>query len=201
MSSISQLGEWIGSAARFLGPWGAFLVSFADSALVPMPQGVDALLLAQAKFSPEVAYWSACLAVLGSTLGSMALYFLGRGVGAATLARRLSPDGLARLESLVGGWGAAVLLPVAAIPLPLPMKPVVLAAGIFRMPLLSFAAAIAFARLVRYVGIVLLFRMFGDAALSYFRDNLAAAAVCGVLLVALFLAVHRLSNRWLNRVA
>jgi hypothetical protein len=41
---LKEFARW----AIALGPWGIFLLSLGDSALIPMPQGVDALLIAQA---------------------------------------------------------------------------------------------------------------------------------------------------------
>ena len=61
MPFLQQLGAWIAGAAAFLGPWGVFLIALADSALVPMPQGVDTLLIAQAIATPETAYLGAAL--------------------------------------------------------------------------------------------------------------------------------------------
>lgn len=201
LSWVRQLGEWIAAAAAFLGPWGVFFIALADSALIPMPQGVDALLVAQSIASPRVPVLAAGLGVLGSLLGSVILYCVGRGVGSATLAKKLSPAGVRRLQDLVGRWGAALLLPVTAIPLPLPMKPVVLAAGIFQMPLGSFCLAIVFARSVRYFGIVLLARRYGEQALTYAAEHAAVAVAACAVLVATFVAAHWLSNRWLNRPA
>lgn len=199
MGIIRQFGEWVAVAAAFLGPWGVFLIALADSAFIPMPQGVDALLLAQAIATPGIAYWAAGLGSLGSVIGSVALYFLARRAGQAMLRRRISEHGILRLSDLVGRWGAAALIPVAMIPLPLPMKPVVLAAGIFQMPLGWFCLAVGFSRVVRYFGVVFLGIRYGDRAMELAADHLYLVVVACALLVALFVAIHRLSNRWLNR--
>ncbi len=199
LSWIRQLGQWIAGAAAFLGPWGVFVIAFSDSAFIPMPQGVDALLLAQAIASPEIAYLAAGLGALGSVVGSTVLYFLARGAGQGLLLKRLSSNGINRLSRLMGRWGAALLIPVTMIPLPMPMKPVVLAAGIFRMPLVSFWSAISFSRLVRYFGIAFLGMQYGDRGLALALENMHLALLgCGCF-VALFISVHRFSTRWLNR--
>ena len=196
---VRHIGEWIAATAVFLGPWGVFFVALADSAFVPMPQGVDALLLAQAISSPDIAYLAAGLGVLGSVFGSVVLYFVGRGAGHAMLRKRLSAEGVQRLSQLVGQWGAALLIPVTMTPLPMPMKPVVLASGIFRMPLHSFCMAIALSRAVRYFTVVYLARRYGERALDFAMEHIyVALLVCG-LFVALFVVVHRLSNRWLSQ--
>ncbi len=186
-------------AAAFLGPWGVFFIALADSAFVPMPQGVDALLLAQAIATPEIAHLAAGLGVLGSLIGSVVLYFLARRAGKAMLERRLSAAGIHRLSELVGKWGAAALIPVTMIPMPMPMKPMVLAAGIFQMPLASFCLAVAVSRIVRYFGVVFLAMRYGDRALELAADHLHLAIVGCALFAALFVGVHQLSTRWLNR--
>ena len=187
------------AAAAFLGPWGVFLIALADSAFIPMPQGVDALLLAQAIATPEYAYWAAGLGSLGSLIGSVTLYFLARRAGQAMLRKRISEHGIERLSELVGQWGAAALIPVTMIPLPMPMKPVVLAAGIFQMPLGWFCLAVGFSRVVRYFGVVYLGIRYGDRAMEFAAEHLYLVVILCALLVALFVAVHHLSNRWLNR--
>ncbi len=98
----------------------------------------------------------------------------------------------------MGRWGAALLIPVTMIPLPMPMKPVVLAAGIFQMPVVSFCLAIAFSRFVRYFGIVFLGMQYGERGLALALENLHLAVLGCVVFVALFILVHRLSNQWLN---
>lgn len=199
LSSIRQLGEWIAAVAGFLGPWGVGLIALADSAFIPMPQGVDALLVAQAIATPDSAYQAAGLGVLGSVVGSTILYYVGRGLGHATLVRRVSAVGVGRLQVLVGRWGAALLLPVAGIPLPMPMKPVVMAAGIFQMPLVRFWAALVLARGLRYFGMVLLAMRYGERALQYAMDHVAIAVAALALFCFLYVAVHRFSSRWLNQ--
>ena len=201
LSWVRQIGEWIVGAAAFLGPVGVFVVAFSDSAFIPLPQGVDALLLAHALARPETAYLAAGLAVLGSVLGSTVLYFLGKRGGHAMLRRRLTPQGIDRLSGLVGRWGAALLIPVTMIPLPLPMKPMVLAAGIFQMPLPSFCVAIGLSRVPRYFGVAYLSVEYGGRALELAGEHLPLAVMLSLLLIAAFAAAHTLSNRWLNRPA
>lgn len=174
-------------------------MALADSAFIPMPQGVDALLLAQGIASPGIAYWAAALAVLGSTTGSVTLYVLARRAGHAMLRKRVSPAGIRHLGELVGRWGAALLIPVALIPLPLPMKPVVIASGIFQMPLPSFCAAIALSRVLRYFGVVFLAVRYGNRAMALAMEHLHVAAGACLLFIAAFIAVHRYGNIWLNQ--
>ena len=56
-----------------LGPWGPFLIALLDSAVIPLAQSVDLLILVQAASAPDTAYVTAFPAVIGSTLGSFIL--------------------------------------------------------------------------------------------------------------------------------
>ncbi len=196
---MRQIGEWLAASAAVLGPGGIFLVALADNAFIPLPQGVDALLVAQAIAAPSTVYLAAGLGVVGSLIGSVILYFLARKVGYAMLRKRVSEDGMERMRRMIEEFGAVALIPPAAIPLPLPMKPVVLAAGIFQMPLGQFCVAIAVSRVVRYFGVAFLALRYGEGALVFAKDNVLAATMLCAVLVAAFYFVNRWSNRWLSR--
>ncbi len=164
-----------------------------------MPQGVDTLLIAQAIATPQIAYLSAVLGTAGSLVGSLFLYTVGRRAGRSILDRKLSAEGVGRLARIVGTWGPAALIPVTMIPLPLPMKPVVLAAGVFQMPVAAYCAAIVGARLVRYVGLVFLALRYGPEAMALAAEHAHLALLACVLAGLTLYAVHVLSQRWLNR--
>lgn len=189
---------WSAAVAAAPSPAGIFLIALADNALVPLPQGVDALLVAQAIIAPSTVYLSAGLGVIGSVIGSVILYSLAQKAGAAMLRKYVSEAGARRMKQLIEEFGALALIPPAAIPLPLPMKPVVLAAGIFQMPLKQFCAAIVFARVLRYFGITWLALRFGDQALSFAKEHALAAALLCTALVAVFYSINRWSNRRLS---
>ena len=198
---MRQIGEWLAASAAVLGPGGIFLVALADNAFIPLPQGVDALLVAQAIAAPSTVYLAAGLGVIGSVIGSVILYFIARKVGHAMLSKRVSEQGMQRMQRMIEEFGAMALIPAAAIPLPLPMKPVVLAAGIFQMPLGQFCVAIAFARVIRYFGVAFLALLYGDGALTFAKEHAVAAVMLCAALVAGFYFVNRWSNRWLSRDA
>ena len=163
-----------------------------------MPQGVDTLLIAQAIAVPEIAYFAAALGTAGSLAGSLVLYVLARRAGRPILERRMSEDGVRKLGGIVGRWGPTALIPVTMIPLPLPMKPVVLAAGVFQMPLAAFCSAVAFARVARYFGLVFLARQYGSDALALAVEHAHLALLACILLCIALFAIHTLSKRWLD---
>jgi len=196
---MEEFAERLGAAVESLGPAGLFAVALADSAFIPLPQGVDALLIALAIADPGAAYPGAALAIVGSVLGSLVLYSIARRGGQALLRRRFSPAGLARLERWMGDYGAAALLPPVAIPLPLPMKPMVLAAGAFQMGIGRFIAAVSLGRFIRYFGEAYLARSFGDETAQFLQDNALIGLAAVVGLAALFVAVNRWSASRVER--
>jgi membrane protein YqaA with SNARE-associated domain len=182
-----------------LGPWGLFLLAFVDSSFVPLPQAVDALVVAGAIAAPNTAYSGAALAVAGSLVGSLVLYALARAGGRFVIERRVSVKLLEGMRQRIERYGAFVLFPPTMIPIPLPMAPFVLAAGMFRMNLYHFSAVIVFARLVRYMGEAFIALRYGDATLEILRERTATAILIALVLAAVFYAVHRLSVVRLSR--
>jgi membrane protein YqaA with SNARE-associated domain len=192
---MNRLQKWLAGAAATLGPWGIFVVALSDSAFIPMPQGVDALLIAQAIASPSMAYLAAGLAVVGSVIGSLILYSIARRGGRLLLEKKVSSSGIERMQRLIEKYDALVLLLPAMIPLPLPMKLFVIAAGVFQMKVARFAAVIAFARVVRYFGETFIALRYGDQTTAFLKENTLLGAAIAVAIIAVFFAVHRWSTR------
>jgi membrane protein YqaA with SNARE-associated domain len=195
MGWLRDLGAWLMKYAATLGPWGTFFVSFSDSAFIPMPQGVDALLIAQAIAAPDVTYFAAGLAVLGSLLGSLVLYSLARRGGRMMLERRVSKRGVDHMHRQIEKWDVLVLLFPTMIPLPLPMKLFVIAAGVFQMSIARFCAVLVFARMVRYFGIAYLALQYGDKTMTILTDNAWIGFLVLLGVVVLFVGVKRWSSR------
>lgn len=186
---------WFIAAAKSWGPFGAFLIAFGDSAFVPLPQGVDALLITQALASPEKALLAAALAVLGSVLGSLILYGIARKAGRLALESRVSEKGIAKLEEQTRRYGPLGVVVPMMVPLPLPTKIFVIAAGVFQMKIWHFLAATAFGRAVRYGGEVWLALEYGERATAVIKRNAPMAGIAAVVLIALFFLVHRWSTQ------
>jgi len=192
---MAQFRQWLSGIVGALGPWGIFVVALSDSAFIPLPQGVDALLIAQTIAHPSTAYLTAGLAVAGSLLGSLILYGIARRGGRVMLERKASSSGIAKIQRQVEKYDALVLLFPTMIPLPLPMKLFVIAAGVFQMKIPRFIAVIFFARCVRYFGEAFIALRYGDRTASFLRENTPLAAAIVIAILVLLYAVHRRSAR------
>src|SRR5258708_36824948 len=83
------------------------------------------------------------------------------------------------------------MLRAALLPAATPFKFFVLAAGVFEVPLASFAWAIGLARIIRYFGVGYLAIKYGNDALPFLGRHKLAVAIFAVLFVAVGFFVSR----------
>ena len=191
---LRDLGERLAQTATTMGPLGLFLVALGDSAFVPLPQGVDALIIAQSITAPSTAYLGAGLAVLGSVIGSLILYTMARKAGRAMLEKKVQAGGIERMRRQIEKYDALLLLLPTMIPLPLPMKLFVIGAGVFQMRMARFIAVILLARFVRYFGEAFVALRYGEQTTAFLTEHALLGIVAAVGLIAVFYAVQRWST-------
>lgn len=131
-----------------MGPWGVLLGSFIDSASIPIP--IDVLMAMWAWADRRHFYLYALLAAVGSTVGGLVPFFLGRAGGELFLLRRINR---ARFEALRDRFEKqeflAVMIP-SLLPPPTTWKLFVFGAGVFEMRTSSFMLAVFVGRVIRF---------------------------------------------------
>ncbi len=157
--------------------------------------GVDALLIALATTKPAEAYWAAALAVAGSLVGSLVLFFIARKGGEVLLMRHVTSKTGARLHLWFQRWGLATVFVPALSPIPLPMKIPVFCAGALQVRLLYFAIVVVAARTIRYFALAYLGRHFGLQTLQYLKTHGWQVAAGALLLAALLTLGLRLFQK------
>lgn len=183
VSSFTSWKQRIIAFAGGLGAPGLFLISFLDSSVLTFPVINDLLLIQLSMHHPSRMPLYALMASTGSTLGCMLLYFIARKGGEAFFHSKAGRHGGA-VRHWVERNGFGGMLAAALLPPPTPFKFFVFAAGVFKMPLLSFAIAIGSARLFRYFGIGYLAVRYGNDALPFLGRHKLNVAIVVVLLVA-----------------
>ena len=176
-----------------LGVPGLFLIAVLDSAGVPLPGGVDIVLMLLSWQQPSLVVAIVLVAAVGSTLGCLILYRVGRTGGEVAL-RRLDPEKRRWVtEKIRENDTMAVLVAVLAPP-PLPTKVFILVAGFVGMPWLRFVAAVFTGRMIRFGGEAYLAVRLGDQALETLQRNypLIGAGLAGGVVVYL-------AAKWLRR--
>ncbi len=155
-----------------LGAPGLFLISFLDSSVLTFPIINDLLVIDLSIQHPARMPLYASMAALGSLL-----------------------DHAHSIRHWVERNGFAGMLVAALLPPPTPFKVFVLAAGVFEVPLVSFASAIALARLFRYFGIGYLAIRYGADAMPYLAHHKLEVTVFVFALVTVSYVLSRLVLR------
>ena len=190
----AQLGSWKQKIVAFAGALGApglFLISFLDSSFLTFPVINDLLLIDLSMRRPARMPLYAGMAALGSLLGCVVLFLLARKVEEAAFHKKAGARGAA-IRHWVERNGFGGMLVVAMLPPPTPFKFFVLAAGVFQVPLVSFASAIALARVIRYFGVGYLAVRYGANALPYLMAHKLEVAVIVVIFVGVSYFISRI---------
>jgi len=189
---------WIrlwGAVSSYLyhfGGLGVLLLAIADSSFLSVPEGNDLLIviLSAGKSWGTMAYYVA-MTTVGSVIGCILLYSVGRKGGSPILKRRFSKEKIERAEKLFEKYGLLTVLIPSILPPPLPFKIFVLSAGVFRLNVLSFLIAVVIGRSIRYSIWGVLAVLYGNPVKRFMQENLkevgialfAAFVVIGVLIV------------------
>ncbi|MBI4909822.1 MAG: VTT domain-containing protein [Acidobacteria bacterium] len=178
------------------GPFGVFFLAILDSAGVPLPAAVDALVVATAAINPASAYLAAALAVVGSAIGCMILFYIARKGGQAYLDRVTQSARAANFRIWFQTYGLITVFIPALLPIPLPVKAFVLSAGALGVRPLTFLGVVLAARIPRYFGLAWLGSVMGDHTMSWLKGHLPHLFVFAVLLgIVLGLAVKMIARR------
>jgi membrane protein YqaA with SNARE-associated domain len=141
------------TASQYLvtwGPFGLFTIALLDSAMVPLPGGADAVMILLTTARPSWMIFYALAATVGSVIGCCILYYISRRAGRKALAR-FSPARQARVKELIDRYDVLSVIVASVLPPPFPFKLFVITAGVFRLNVWRFAAAIAAGRLFRFL--------------------------------------------------
>jgi membrane protein YqaA with SNARE-associated domain len=171
------------------------LLAAVDSAGIPLPDGVDILLVSISVLDPTKAYLAATLAVIGSVAGNMVLFYVARKGGQAYLERKASSERARKLRRWFQRYGLLTVFIPALVPIPLPTKVFVLSAGAFGVSPLSFGITILIARIPRYFGMAWLGAQVGEHSVDYLRAHVWELLAFAAGLFAFLYLLIRLRDR------
>ncbi len=173
---------------------GLFLLALLDSTGIPIVGGVDALLTVLAYQKPEWAYACAGLAVLGSLIGSLILFFIARKGGQKYLDRLTQGARGQRFRNWFDRYGLVTVFVPAISVLPMPMKAFVACAGVLGIRPLAFALTVLLARVPRYFFLAWLGREMGDQALAWIKGHYLPFGLGLLALAAALYFIARAQN-------
>ncbi|MCZ2147394.1 MAG: VTT domain-containing protein [Bryobacterales bacterium] len=177
------------------GPAGLFVLAILDSAGIPLPAAVDALVVATAAVNPASAYLDAAMAVVGSAIGSMALFYIGRKGGEAYLDRITASRRTHRFREWFQTYGLITVFIPALLPIPMPLKVFVLSAGALGVKPLHYLLVILAARIPRYFGLAYLGSQLGEHTMGWLKAHVWHLVIFALLLAAVLALAVRLVSR------
>jgi membrane protein YqaA with SNARE-associated domain len=182
-----------------LGAPGLLVLSLLDSSILSLPEAVDILLIVMvARDKSQLVLLIVCAAV-GSLLGCLVLYALGRKGGDAFVRGRFKSGSVDRTLAAFQRYGVMAVLIPSMLPAPAPFKIFVVLAGVAGISTFRFSAAILVGRGLRYLILGTLAYEFGDRAIAYVKENGTAVSLGIVAVLCAGLAAYVLVNRFTRR--
>ncbi|HYX31040.1 MAG TPA: VTT domain-containing protein [Pyrinomonadaceae bacterium] len=187
---LLKVSNWLLS----YGPFGLFAIAFLDSVLVPIPGGVDAMLMLLATARPEWMLIYVASATVGSTAGCVCLYKLSQKAGHRAL-DRFSAAKQKRVKDLIDRYDVLSVLIASVLPPPFPFKLFVVSAGVFRLTIVRFTIAIAAGRTFRYLLEGYLAARYGEHAKEILAHYYPAIGIGLAVLLIVFFVGRNLMRR------
>jgi membrane protein YqaA with SNARE-associated domain len=168
-----------------LGFWGVGAVALLDSSSIPVP--MDAILAIYV-WNDKGHFWLYCLlASVGSAIGGLLPYALGRAGGELFVLKRVNRERFEKIRNRFESQEFLAMMIPSMLPPPTPWKAFVFAAGVFEMRVVDFLLAVFCGRMVRWLTLSLLVLKLGPEAVSIVEHHsLTVVAGVGVLAVAGF---------------
>lgn len=163
---LLSLGSFLAKVSKYIAAFGGpglFVICLLDSTFVPLPSSADALLILLSMTNPRWMPLYVFLAVLGSTVGCVVLYYVSRRAGSRALAR-FSPAKQKRVKDWIDKYDVLSVLVACLLPPPFPLKLFVVTTGVVRLNVVRFALAIAAGRTFRYLLLGYLAVRYGEHA-------------------------------------
>lgn len=201
-SFLAKYGALI-AFLKSLGAWGVLIISFMDACAFGVP--MDPLVAGYVYANPHKS-WLYCLAAaVGSAIGSLIPFGLGRAGGELFLLKRIDEARLKRVRDRFEKQEFLALMIPAMLPPPTPFKLLVFSAGVFEMKVAPFLLAIISGRLVRFAIVSALTIFFGPQIVSEAKTLIlkhpSLAVTVGVLVLVILYVIYRLLREPVAEVA
>jgi len=197
---MSKFVQRIQVLAMALGAPGIFLVAFLDSSILSLPEVADLLVIWMVTNNKARVVLYVVSATVGSLLGCLLLYWIGRKGGASFVHKRFGSTNVERTLNAFRRYGVMAVLIPSILPPPAPFKIFVLLAGIADISVARFSTAILIGRGLRYSVEGLLAIWYGERAMAFIRDNGTTVAIALVAVIAIGFVIYLLRSRRLDKL-
>ena len=132
-----------------LGFWGVAALAALDSSSLAIPMDI---IVAGYVWADRTHYWLYAIMVgLGSAVGALVPYWIGRAGGELVLLRRMDHAKFERLQQRFTRQSFLTVMIPAALPPPTPFKLFAFGAGVFEMGVLPYMLAVFCGRTLHYL--------------------------------------------------
>ena len=142
-----------------LGFWGVGAIAVLDSSSIPVP--MDLIVATYVWNDPHRFYLYVLMAALGSAIGGLLPYLIGRAGGEIFLMKRIDRVRYEKMRDKFERQEFLALLIPSMLPPPTPWKVFVFAAGVFEMRMRDFLLAVFAGRIIRFTILSLLTIRYG----------------------------------------
>jgi membrane protein YqaA with SNARE-associated domain len=160
---LHKLNAVMLAALKPLGVWGIGGLAIIDSSTIPVP--IDALLIDYVAHDHRRFLLYCFMAALGSAIGSLLPYYLGRAGGELFLLKRINRQRYEQMRDRFEKQEFLAIMVPAMMPPPMPVKLFEFAAGVFEMKPLWFFSAICVGKFVRFLIWAIITITYGPAIL------------------------------------
>ena len=178
-----------------LGGWALLLIALFDSSFLSLPEVNDILIITLSIKNPKKMFYYCTMTTLGSILGCLALFTVGRKGGQVLLRKKFAEDKIEKVARWYARYGILAVMIPSILPPPTPFKIFVLFAGAFRISVGKFVFATAAGRGFRYFLEGFFAVKYGEAAKDYMHQNYPYIALGMVALIVIgalsFFVCHR----------
>jgi membrane protein YqaA with SNARE-associated domain len=177
-----------------LGFWGVGAIAVLDSSSIPVP--MDLIVAGYAWSDRRHFYLYVLMASVGSAIGGLVPYLIGRAGGEIFLLKRVDRARYEKMRDRFERQEFLALLIPSMLPPPTPWKLFVFAAGVFEMRIPQFLLAVFVGRFLRFTAVSLLTIKYGPEIVHQVgammgEHMMVVLIVVGVIFVALALVMVR----------
>lgn len=191
------LHQW-GDAFYQNGPMGLFILAVIESSFFPVPP--DFVMIPLAYDSPEKSFYYATICTIGSVIGAVFGWLIGRYGGEPLVRRLIKKEKLEKGMNLLSKYDA-LAIGIAGFT-PIPYKVFTITSGIINMNLPKMLIVSVFARGGRFFLVATFFYYLGPGAKDWIDKNFAiftlGIGVGVILVIFLYYYIKRKKNSKTN---
>ncbi len=184
-----------------LGIWGVAGLAIIDSALLPIPGGLDGVLAFYVKANHNLFLVYCLVGAAAAAIGSLVPFYIGRAGGELFLMKQINRERYERLRDRFERQEFLAIMIPSMGPPPTPLKVFQFAAGVFEMKPLPFVMATFVGKFVQFLIWSLLLIWFGPTLLHSLRHlfhehlDLVIGITAAALLWLAFYMVRKVFDR------